>query len=312
MTRALVTGAGGFVGRFLCAHLRAEGDEVIGTDRTVDDVDITDFEAVSALMARAEPDVIYHLAGFSDVGDSWSRPEAAMVTNVIGTQAVLRAAAARAGATKVLTVTSADVYGSVGPDHQPIDETAPLRPESPYAASKAAAEMVAIQAGLGLGLHVVRARAFNHAGPGQRTGFVIPALVDRVLAATAEATSTVAVGDLSPTRDFTDVRDVVRAYRLLMQQGTSGEAYNVCSGSEISIGEVLDLVIAACGADITPVVDPLLLRPVDVPRRVGDNTKLCKATGWRPSFSLAETLDAVVDERRGHHPSSEIPSHGEH
>lgn len=311
MTRGLVTGAGGFVGLHLCAHLQAEGDVVIGTDRTVDDVDITDFDALSALVEAAEPDVIYHLAGFSDVGESWSRPEATMVANVIGTQTVLRAATG-AGVARVLTVTSADVYGSVGPDHQPIAETAPLRPESPYAASKAAAEMVAIQAWLGHGLHVVRARAFNHAGPGQRTGFVIPALVDRVLVATAEAASTVAVGDLSPTRDFTDVRDVVRAYRLLMHHGAAGEAYNVCSGIEISIGEVLEMVIAACGADITAVVDPLLLRPVDVPRRVGDNTKLRQATGWTPSFSLDDTLDAVVADRHGHHPVSDTPAYGEH
>jgi GDP-4-dehydro-6-deoxy-D-mannose reductase len=158
----------------------------------------------------------------------------------------------------------------------------------------------------------VRARAFNHAGPGQRTGFVIPALVDRVLVATAEAASTVAVGDLSPTRDFTDVRDVVRAYRLLMHHGAAGEAYNVCSGLEISIGEVLEMVIAACGADITAVVDPLLLRPVDVPRRVGDNTKLRRATGWTPSFNLNDTLDAVVADRHGHHPVSDTPAYGEH
>lgn len=310
MTRALVTGAGGFVGHVLCQHLAAEGDTVIGTDRAVDNVDITDFDDVNRLVERSEPDQIYHLAGFADVGDSWSRPEEALITNVVGTQSVLRAAA-HAGVERTLIVTSADVYGSVGPDRQPIDESAPLRPESPYAASKAAAEMVAIQAGLGHGLHVVRARAFNHAGPGQRSDFVIPALVDRVLAATARNESTVAVGDLSPTRDFTDVRDVVRAYRLLLHHGRAGEAYNVCSGVEVAIREVLDLVIRACGADITPVVDPALLRPVDVPRRLGDSTKLRQATGWSPRYSLAETLDAVIIDRRARQSVPDIPANGE-
>lgn len=297
MTRSLVTGAAGFVGRHLVTHLHANGDDVVATDPSDGGPDITDAAALGDLIAGSQPEVVYHLAGWSDVGRSWDDPAAVLHANVIGTETVLRTAADHR-VRRVLVVTSADVYGTVAPERQPIGEHAPLRPESPYAASKAAAEMLAIQAGLGRGLDVVRARSFNHAGPGQKPGFVIPALADRILAAIEAGHDTLAVGALDPTRDFTDVRDVVRAYRLLAHRGAAGEAYNVCSGTEITIGEVCRMLIDGCGAPLEPRTDPALLRPSEVMRRVGDPAKLVAATGWRPSIALATTLADVVDDRR--------------
>lgn len=297
MSRALVTGADGFVGRHLVAYLNAEGDDVVTTDRAARGPDLADAAAIDQLIDSTAPEVVYHLAGWSDVGGSWEQPEATLRANVLGTDAVLRACSTH-DVQRVLIVTSADVYGSVAAESQPIDETAELRPESPYAASKAAAELVAIQAGLGRGLHVVRARAFNHAGPGQRPDFVIPALTDRILSAVDRGDDTISVGALEPTRDFTDVRDVVRAYRSLVSAGRAGEAYNVCSGTEVAIGDIFTRLAQQCGESVTPHTDAALVRPVEVARRVGDPSKLHNATGWTPAIPLDSTLADVVADRR--------------
>ncbi|MDH3753960.1 MAG: GDP-mannose 4,6-dehydratase [Acidimicrobiia bacterium] len=295
--RALVTGGAGFVGRHLVVHLQQMGDHVTTIDRSVDGIDITDIDSVSPVLERARPEAVYHLAGWSDVGASWRHPAETLRANVNGTDAILRASIAN-DVGRVLIVTSADVYGSVADADQPIAETAPLRPESPYAASKAAAEMLAIQAFLGHGLPAIRARAFNHAGPGQRTDFVIPALAERVLDAERRGADVVEVGSLEPRRDFTDVRDVVRAYRALVSAGEPGECYNVCSGRDVSIGTVLDHLMAMAEVDLRAVVDPDLVRPVEVMLRQGDPTRITTAVGWVPEITLEQTLADVLSERR--------------
>jgi len=177
--RALVTGASGFVGRHLVTHLTAMGDEVVGVDRETGGIDITDAAAVNALMDRVRPTVVYHLAGWADVGGSWQHPVDAFRTNAEGTLNVLSAATA-AGVERVLAVSSADVYGIVTPDELPLTEDSPLRPASPYAASKVAADYLGLQAWLGRHLPVLRVRAFNHLGPGQTDKFVAPALASRI------------------------------------------------------------------------------------------------------------------------------------
>lgn len=296
-TTALVTGAHGFVGRHLVAHLTEAGDDVIGVDRTDGGIDITDAAAVAALVAEVEPTVIYHLAGWADVGGSWQAPVEAFRANAEGTLNVLTAAT-EAGVERVLAVSSADVYGIVTPEELPLTEQSPLRPASPYAASKVAADYLGLQAWLGRHLPVLRVRAFNHLGPGQTDKFVAPAIASRIARAERDGGEVITIGDLSPRRDFTDVRDVVRAYRLLMEHGEPGEVYNVCSGVDLAVQDLADQLLAMATVELRFETDESLLRPVDLPVLRGSHDRLTTATGWEPSFTMAETLtDLLADWR---------------
>ena len=295
--RALVTGAGGFVGSHLTAHLRSSGDDVIETDRSTTGLDICDLAAMTDLFADAAPDAIYHLAGDSDVGGSWDHPLDTFRANADGTLTVLLAARA-VGTARVLCVSSADVYGRVSAESLPITESQPLAPVSPYAASKVAADMVAWQAWLGHGQDVIRIRAFNHLGPGQSDRFVAPAIASRIVAAQRTGASTIPVGNLTPERDITDVRDVVRAYRLLAEHGVAGTAYNVCSGRAVSVGELANQLVALSGSDVSLSIDPDLQRPVDTPVLIGDHSLLTSATGWEPHITLSQTLTDLIADCR--------------
>jgi GDP-4-dehydro-6-deoxy-D-mannose reductase len=296
--RAVVTGGLGFVGRHLVRHLRDAGDEVITLDRKGDlAVDITDGPAVAAALAEVSPDAVYHLAGWADVGASWADPVGVLRVNAEGTLHVLRACLA-AGVQRVLAVASADVYGVVTEAELPLTEASPLRPTSPYAASKLAADAVAQQAFLGHGLGVVRVRPFNHLGPGQSEQFVAPAIAARIARAERDGADTISVGNLSARRDVTDVRDVVRAYRLLVAGGEPGEVYNVCSGVDVSIQALADHLVGLARRPIRLVTDPALLRPVDLPVLRGDATKLHAATGWKPEIPIEQTLADLLDDMR--------------
>ena len=295
--KAFVTGASGFVGRHLVAHLRDCGDEVVPTDRSDGGPDLLDADGFATLVAEVRPDVVYHLAGQADVAASWLSPIETMRVNVEGTHNILEVARTF-GVAKVLTVSSADIYGVVAPEELPIVESAPLRPVSPYAASKAAADLVALQAHLGHGQDVVRARAFNHLGPGQSKSFVGAGFAARIVAAERSGDDELQTGDLTPRRDFTDVRDVVRAYRLLATEGRPGVAYNICSGTSVSIGELAGLLLGLTDARMHLVEDPDLLRPVELPELRGDASLLQRHTGWAPSISLDETLSDVLEDWR--------------
>ncbi len=295
--RALITGAGGFVGAHLQRHLEDSGDDPLPTDRSTDGLDILDAPALLERFRKVTPDVVYHLAGASDVGGSWETPQITFRANAEGTLNVLWAAR-EAGVERVLTVGSADVYGKVSPDELPLTETSPLRPTSPYAASKVAAEAVAEQAFLGFGQQAVRARPFNHLGPGQSTRFVAPALAERIARNERDGETRLAVGNLSSKRDFTDVRDVVRAYRLLMVDGAAGEIYNVCSGSAIAVEDLAESLIELSTLDQELVADRALQRPVDIPVLLGDSDRLRKATGWAPQVPLETTLADLLDDMR--------------
>jgi GDP-4-dehydro-6-deoxy-D-mannose reductase len=294
--RALVTGSSGFAGRHLVDHLMASGDDVAGLDRA-EGVDITDERAVNTAMDAARPEVVFHLAGFADVGASWKQPRATFEANAIGTMNVLDAARS-AGARRVVVVGSADVYGTVSEGDLPLTEQHPVKPTSPYAASKLAAEALAQQAWHGYGLETVIVRAFNHLGPGQGAQFVAPALAERVARNEVEGDDGVEVGNLSPRRDFTDVRDVVRAYRLLATSGAVGEVYHVCSGRDLAISELADKLLALTKRPMELVPNPELHRPVDIPVLRGDPTKLRDATGWAPEISIDQTLADLLDEAR--------------
>ena len=279
--RAAVTGSSGFVGSHLVPFLRSHGDDVVTIDRTgTPPVDVTDAAEVREVLRTARPDAVYHLAALSHVGQSWDAPEVVFRVNAVGVLNVLRACA-DTGVERVLVAGSADVYGVVGPEDLPLTEAAPIRPVTPYGASKAAADVLALQAFLGDGLGTLRVRAFNHTGPGQGVSMLVPGLAQRI--ADAER-------DERP--------EVVRAYRLLVEHGMPGEAYNVCSGRGVSVREVADAMLAMSDAPLELVVDTELVRPVDVPRLVGDPARLCAATGWKPEIPLGETLRDVLTAAR--------------
>jgi len=292
--RAFVTGASGFVGGFLTRHLRDAGDEV---EAMPDGIDIADGEALLDLVRAARPEVVYHLAALAHVGRSWEEPAETMRVNALGTLSVLEAARRVDDPPRVLIISSAEVYGAGS--GEPLDENAPLRPTNPYAASKVAAEFLGLQAHLGRGSDVVRVRPFNHVGPGQADAFVVSALAKRIVAAERSG-GPIEVGNLEAARDFTDVRDVVRAYRLLALHGAPGEVYNVASGHAITIAELLERLLARSETAVEPVAQPSLFRPVDVPVLVGDSSRLAALTGWRPEVDLDETLAAVLEYWRSH------------
>jgi GDP-4-dehydro-6-deoxy-D-mannose reductase len=296
--KALITGAEGFVGRHLTDHLVACGDTVIGVDRG-NGPDLLDPSGLDDLLTETSPDVVYHLAGWSDIGASWKHPRTAFEVNATGTLNLLQACIAH-GRPRVLAVSSADVYGTVTPAELPLTENSPFRPVTPYAASKVAADQLALQAWLGFELEVIRVRAFNHLGPGQSTNFVAPAIADRIARNEREQRGEVAVGDLTPRRDITDVRDVVRAYRLLIEHGGAGEAYNVCTGRDHSIEAIAEMLISLASIPMRLVPDPDLLRPVEIPVLRGDPSKLQAATGWSPEIDLRDTVADVLADRRQH------------
>jgi GDP-4-dehydro-6-deoxy-D-mannose reductase len=289
--RALVTGGRGFVGSWLATHLEECGDDVVAIDS---EVEVTDGEAVRAAVFDAAPDVVYHLAAMTHVGRSWTDPAAVFQVNAIGTLYVLEAARACGRPPRVVLISSAEVYGAVPEDLLPVTEEVPLAPVTPYAASKVAAEYLGVQAHLAHGLPVVRVRPFNHVGPGQSTGFVVPALAERIVSARGAGASSILVGNLSARRDLTDVRDVVRAYRLLAERGVPGEVYNVCSGRDVAIEDVAGRLQALAGTDLRLELDPSLARPVDVPVVRGDAARLHAATGWVPAIDLDSTLRDVL------------------
>ena len=287
--RTFVTGASGFVGTWLSRHLAACGDEVYPLR---DEFDIADEGAVGREAARAQPDVIYHLAGLTHVGRSWEAPAETFRVNALGTLVLLEVARKLAPRPRVVLVSSAEVYGLAG--SAPVGEEAPLRPVTPYAASKVAAEYLGLQAFYGRGLEVVRVRPFNHVGPGQADSFVVSALARRVVEAERAGSHAVRVGNLSAARDFTDVRDVVRAYRLLAELGVAGDVYNVCSGRATPISALLAELVALAAGPVVPVEDADLMRPADLPVLVGDGSRFAALCDWQPEIPLRQTLLDVL------------------
>ena len=290
--RSLITGGRGFVGTWLADHLRSSGDVVVQIDQ---EVEITDPTALLAAVKDAAPDAIYHLAAMTHVGQSWDEPLRVLEVNVLGTGALLAAARECGTDPTVLVTSSAEVYGAVtDPGQLPLTERSPTTPLSPYAASKLAAEALCGQAWLGHGQRVVVVRPFNHIGPGQSPNFAVAALAKRIVDAERSGAEEIPVGNLTARRDFTDVRDVVRSYRLLVESGAPGEVYNVCSGRDVAIQEIADRLLAQAGSSVRLVPDPSLMRPVEVPVLRGDPARLMEATGWAPEITLDQTLSDVL------------------
>ncbi len=284
------------MGPHLIRHLEEAGDEVVAVGHQ-NGPDLLDADGWRAKISAESPNVIYHLAGFSDVGASWKRPIEAFRLNAEGTLSILEAAR-HEHVDRVVVVSSADVYGIASPASLPLTESAPLQPRSPYGSSKQAAEAIAQQYHRGWGLDVIIVRPFNHIGPGQSANFFAPAIASKIAGAELAGEGVVTHGDLSPERDFTDVRDVVRAYRLIATAGRSGATYNVCTGKAVAMSTILDALTAASTVPITTEPDRALVRPVDLPVLRGSFDALHEDTGWEPTIPLTDTLmDVLADAR---------------
>jgi GDP-4-dehydro-6-deoxy-D-mannose reductase len=310
----LITGIGGFVGGHLVEFLRAEhpdagiaglirpGHETPAALREgvrLMEADLEDAAAVEAAVAALRPRRIVHLAGQSSVHESWANPAATLRTNLIGLLNVFEAVRRRKLSPRVLVVGSAEEYGAVEPGAPPITEDAPLRPLSPYAVSKVAQGFLALQYALSRDLAVVRTRTFPHTGPGRGEAFAESSFARQIAEVEAGRRRPVLeVGNLEAVRDFTDVRDVVRAYWTLLERGASGEVYNVCSGKGRSIGDVLRALLEISGVRADLKVDRERLRPSDLPSLVGDPTRLREATGWEPRIPLERTFRDLLDHWR--------------
>jgi GDP-4-dehydro-6-deoxy-D-mannose reductase len=323
--RALITGAAGFVGRWLVGALAAEGVHVTALaqgdalpsgdptaggapagDRPAEAVtwlagDLRDDAHVRAAVAAARPDLVVHLAAISHVPTAASDPATTWDVNVTATARLFHHLEQARGAGQcdptVLAVGSAEQYGRHDPDAMPLRESAEQRPRSVYAATKAAQELLALERWRETGLRVIAVRSFNHSGPGQDPRFLLPALVRRVLAlrdAGAGPAAMLAMGNLTPVRDFLHVGDVVAAYISLWRHGVPGETYNVASGEGRSVRAIVDHVLARVGVTATITTDPALVRPVDVPCLVGDATRLRTTTGWRPLRSFDDIIDDLL------------------
>jgi len=305
MARVLVTGAGGFVGPHLRTALAAAGHDVWRTDRTLAiapqeiPCELTDAEGARALLERVRPDAIVHLAGLSSVAYSFAHPQEVLAVNLGVACNVLEAVRRTTPRARVLLVGSAEQYGTVPEAEQPIRETQPFRPASPYAVSKVAQEFLALQYAATYKLDVVFARSFNHSGPGQTDRFVLPGFARQIVAAERGAAEPVLrVGNLDVRRDFLDVRDVVRAYAGILERGTGGEAYNVCRGEAFRVRDLLDTLLRWARVPVRIAPDPGRMRAGEIPVLCGDPTRLRDRTGWEPSLTMDDTLRDLLDDWR--------------
>ena len=304
--RALVTGGNGFVGRYLCAELRSRGAAVVSAARAVEGADIdvpldlSDAQNVRGVVELTQPEVVFHLAAQAFVPQATREPLDTYDTNVMGTARLidaLRALPERARP-RLIFVSSSEVYGAQPATALPLRETALPAPATTYAASKLAAEAIVLASARSYGIATIVTRAFNHIGPGQSDRFVVAAFAKRLAAIAAGGDPLFPVGNLTPQRDFLDVRDVVRAYADLAERGVDGETYNVCSGTPTRIADVLRTLVTFARVGVEIREDPALARPVDVPLVYGDPAKLKAATGWKPEYALARSLRDIYEAAR--------------
>ncbi|MDA0184324.1 GDP-mannose 4,6-dehydratase [Solirubrobacter phytolaccae] len=295
--RVFITGARGFAGSHLVAACEAAGDLVVSAPPS-SAADLRDPAVARALVADARPDVVYHLAARAHVGQSWDDPLGTLAANVSVTANVLDAVRFEAPEATVISVGSGEEYGP--PETVPTTEDHPLRPQNPYAVSKASGGLTARFYADAYGLKVIHARAFNHSGPGQEPIYAIAAFAQQIARGldAGENPIRIATGNADTRRDYTDVRDIVRAYRLLAEHGVSGEVYNVCSGVTRSARELVAGLAEIAGVPVDHTVDPSRVRAHEVMEIRGDASKLHAATGWTPEIPLERTLaDALASFR---------------
>ncbi len=306
MKKALIVGAAGFVGSYLAAQLTEDGmqvyatklpsEKVEGIKAELHDLNILNREEISALLYKLRPDYIFHLAAQSSVALSWKNPGLTIDVNIKGSVNVMDAIREQAYQPRVLLIGSGEEYGHVFPEETPISEDNHLRPGNLYAATKACQNMIAKIYTEAYNMELVMVRAFNHIGPKQAPAFVVADFCKQVVEIEKGMREPIiVVGNLQAKRDFTDVRDVVRAYSLLAQRGRAGETYNVGSGHAVAIQEVLKMIISKSLIPVDIKVDPGKFRPVDVPIIEADIAKLCRQTGWKQKISLEQTICETME-----------------
>lgn len=311
MKKVLITGISGFVGGFLAQHLLEQGEyEVIGTylnEESLENIseikskinvfklDLNDTEKTENFITSEKPDHIYHLAALASAAESFKNPKIYITNNISAELNILEGIRKASYKPRMLVVSSAEVYGQVRPDELPIDEKTSLKPVNPYAVSKVAQDFLGLQYFLAYEMPVVVVRAFNHIGPKQAPVFAVASFAKKVAAIEKGEESTLEVGNLDAKRDFTDVRDVVRGYRLLIEKGKMGEVYNIGSGKSYKMKDILDKLISFAKTEINVKVDESLFRPTDVEELLCDNKKIKEVTGWEPEFSIDKTLNDTLD-----------------
>jgi GDP-4-dehydro-6-deoxy-D-mannose reductase len=312
MPRVLITGVTGFAGSHLADYLVARGDcDITGIQRwrsrteniehlrdriAFVECDLRDAFSTRDTLAQVRPEYVFHLAAQSFVPTSWTAPTESLTTNVVGQLNLFEAVRKLALNCRIQVACSSEEYGLVHPDEIPIRETNPLRPLSPYAVSKVAQDMLAYQYWMSWKLDCVRTRGFNHEGPRRGPVFVASDFAKQIAdIEKGRRPPVLSVGNLDSKRDFSDVRDIVRAYWLALDKCKAGEVYNICSGRAWSIREVLDLLLGMTSARVEVRQDPARLRPSDVPILLGDSSKFRQATGWEPTIPFEQTLRDMLE-----------------
>ena len=345
MKKALITGIAGFVGRHLTEYLLSQNITVSGIVHpkhsisnikilanrfTIFECDLQNSKSLGKIFEKSNFDYVFHLAAFSSPAQSYTQASQTLENNILGQLNLLEALAKIKSKAKILIVGSSEEYGSVDPQYLPVNESAPLAPISPYAVSKVAQDMLGLQFFLHHKLNTVRVRPFNHVGPGQSPAFVIPAFITQIVKLEKQGEGEIKVGNLDTYRDFTDVRDIVKAYLVALEKGTSGEVYNIGSGKAYKIGDILNKLISLSSAKIKVVPDKKLIREGDVVkiyserenpgihagderesakrgrenhgfRAVGiycDFKKFNNQTGWKPQISITKTLSDTMKYER--------------
>jgi GDP-4-dehydro-6-deoxy-D-mannose reductase len=308
--RALITGIEGFAGRHLARELQGRGFEVWGgyylKDRLEEldpyvlrECDLTRGEEALALLKDSKPQRIYHLAGQSSSAVSFKDPVGTFQANVIGTIHLLEGVRRACPEAKVLLVTSCEVYGAADPEYLPTNEKAPFKPLSPYAASKASQDYLGYQYFKSYQLEIIRVRPFPHVGPGQGPAFALPGFAKQIAVIEAKGVpSSILVGNLDAERDLSDVRDIVQAYAMILEQGVPGEAYNVGSGRVYSIRKALEILLSKARVETITQQDESRMRPADVPLLFSDCTKLKRTIRWEPEIPLEKSLEDLLDSWR--------------
>lgn len=307
MKKVVIIGAAGFVGHYLIDHLYEQyGWSIVATKMKAEilekeeikvvDLDILEPESITALFEKERPDYIIHLAAQSSVALSWKNPQLTVDINIKGTCNVLEAVRTLDYKPRILLIGSGEEYGHIRPEESPVAETNSVRPGNIYAATKACQNMIGNIYAKAYGMDVMMVRAFNHIGPNQLPIFVVADFCSQVAAIEkGEKEPVICVGNLAAKRDFTDVRDVVRAYGMIMLKGQSGVTYNVGRGTSIAINDILEKILAMSQTAIKVQIDEKKFRPVDIPDIVADTTLLQKDTGWKPEIALEQTLEETLN-----------------
>lgn len=302
--KALITGVNGFVGNYLSKYLIEQGYTVYGTvieeDIIMNNVfikkmNLLNKDQVIETIKSINPDQIFHLAGQSAVGLSWKEPTLTMNVNINGTINLLDAVRENNIDTKVLIVGSSDEYGIVNPEQCPINENTQLNPTSPYAISKMAQEQISKLYINSYKMKLIMVRAFNHIGPMQSKNFVVSDFASKIAEIEKGLQPVMKVGNIDACRDFTDVRDIVRGYCMLMNNGKIGEIYNIGSGNAYKIRDILDILLSLSSINIKVEIDPDKLRPSDVPIIQCDNSKIVAQVKWMPKYNIKHTLRDILD-----------------